>query len=330
MISFIIPVYNAERTIAMCLDSISNQMTLDYEVICVDDGSIDSTADIIKSYSRYNSRIKYIRIDNSGPSLARNLGISNAQGTWITFIDSDDYYMKDSLHYMEECIIKNENADLIVFGYYEEIKENIFKNRSLCSRNKVVSTREYIQEVGQPSTMMHFNVLWNKVYKRSMIQEIEGFQENIHLGEDAIFNYRYYDICKKVYVSKYMIYTYKNFNTNSLSRGNKSLYKIWSAYSLIILNMENLFFKYNLKEQFTCNSTAYLLGIINCFINSKYNKKSVKELEYILKSYNRNNLSKNNVNGVFNKCCILLISKKLYWILIVMCVMRSKRMNYKK
>ena len=330
MISFIIPVYNAENTIAICLDSISNQITSDYEIICVDDGSTDRSADIIKSYSRYNSRIKYIRIDNSGPSVARNLGISNAQGTWVTFVDSDDYYMKDSLHYMEECITRNENVDLIVFGYYEEIKANTFENRNLLCQNKVISTKEYIDKVGKPSTMMHFNALWNKVYKGSILKEMEEFREDIRLGEDAIFNYRYYEACKKIYIYEYMIYIYKNFNTKSLSRGNRSLFKVWNAYYLIITNMEHLFCKYGLNEQFRYNGTSYLLGIINCFIHSKYDKKSIKELDDILKSYNKDNLSKKNVKGMFNKCCILLISKNLYWIVIIICIKKSKMINYKK
>lgn len=311
MITFIVPVYNAENTIAMCLDSITNQMTLDYEVICVDDGSVDRSSYIIKSYSRYNPRIKYIGIDNSGPSVARNLGLSNAQGEWVIFVDSDDYYMEDSLHYMEEYITKNENVDLIVFGYYEKIEINTFKNRSLCSQNKIIGIKEYIAKVGQPSSMMYFNSLWNKVYKRSIIQKIEGFQENIRLGEDAIFNYEYYKHCKIIGMSEKMMYVYKNFDTNSLSRGNDSYQIDWNAYIEITFFMKRLFKYMGLDKEYKINYTSYILGAINSFIHNN-NIIDKKEALNRFREIDQRYLYLYKINGKFN--ILILILLKIKWI----------------
>ena len=97
MISIVIPVYNAGEYLEECLNSIRNQTYQDYEVICVDDGSTDISGEICKAFANQDTRIKYLRQDNAGVSAARNLGLKNATGEYVCFVDSDDVLAENYL-----------------------------------------------------------------------------------------------------------------------------------------------------------------------------------------------------------------------------------------
>ena len=114
--SLIIPVYNCEKYIHECIDSIISQTFSNWELILVDDGSTDNSGDICQNYCESDNRIKYIKQENGGASKARNTGLDNAYGEFIIFIDSDDYYgSKDALCLVKKCI-DDHNSDVVVFG----------------------------------------------------------------------------------------------------------------------------------------------------------------------------------------------------------------------
>ena len=108
-ISVIIPVYNAEKTLHRCIDSILAQTFSDFEVLLIDDGSKDKSGEICDEYARKDSRIKVCHKENGGVSSARNMGLDNAKGEWITFVDADDYIASDFL-----SAINNNNCDFII------------------------------------------------------------------------------------------------------------------------------------------------------------------------------------------------------------------------
>ncbi len=113
LISVIIPVYNAEKTIAKCIDSVIAQTYQEFEILLIDDGSTDAGGEICKRYAESDNRVRYIKKDNGGVSSARNKGIDKAKGEYITFIDSDDWFETDTL----ETLIVNANkynADLVI------------------------------------------------------------------------------------------------------------------------------------------------------------------------------------------------------------------------
>ena len=113
-ISIIIPAYNCEKTISRCIDSILRQTYRDYEIIIINDGSTDNTKDICGKYK--SSNIKLINRINEGPSKARNIGIKEARGDFIVFVDSDDYLDENMLYCMIKCIKENK-TDIAVCGY---------------------------------------------------------------------------------------------------------------------------------------------------------------------------------------------------------------------
>lgn len=114
IVSIIVPAYNAEDTLEKCLQSIANQTYPFFEAIVVNDGSTDDTQTIAERWSQKDSRIRVFRKENSGVSAARNAALADAQGEWITFLDSDDYLEPDCL----ERLLDGEACDMAVIGYH--------------------------------------------------------------------------------------------------------------------------------------------------------------------------------------------------------------------
>ncbi|MDY3267295.1 MAG: glycosyltransferase [Phocaeicola sp.] len=141
LISIIIPVYNAESTLRKCIDSIINQKFTDWELLLVDDGSIDQSAQICDEYADNNSRIKVIHKENGGVSSARNLGLDNSCGEFIMFVDSDDFLVNNSINKN----VLDGGEDLILFSYIinSGTKKNILVSPMLPC---VISTEKGIIE----------------------------------------------------------------------------------------------------------------------------------------------------------------------------------------
>ena len=125
-LSIIIPVYHTQDTLPRCLDSILRQSFTDYEVILVDDGSTDDSPKICDAYSRQDGRVKVIHKENGGLSDARNAGILQAKGEYITFIDSDDTIAEDTLSLVIEKIITYPETDILEYPVMERVPKNIY------------------------------------------------------------------------------------------------------------------------------------------------------------------------------------------------------------
>ena len=128
-ISVIIPIYNVEKYLSQCLESLLNQTYTDWEAICVNDGSSDGCEEIVKQYAERDPRIKIITQDNQGLSMARNNGLKKATGDYIYFLDSDDSIHPQCLE-IAYLFAKEHNADLVNFEFYKESKEK-FKINSI-------------------------------------------------------------------------------------------------------------------------------------------------------------------------------------------------------
>ena len=138
-VSVIIPIFNSAQYLDKCLKSVVNQAGVDMEILCINDGSTDSSIEIINNWVRQDSRIyRYTNERNMGLSYCRNLGVEKANGEYILFLDSDDYIDN---HILEKLVnrIKKDKLDMLGFGYIEE-KDNIFKYiNSACKHNMVFS-----------------------------------------------------------------------------------------------------------------------------------------------------------------------------------------------
>lgn len=210
-ISVIVPIYNTEKYIHRCINSILNQSLRDIEIILVDDGSKDNCGQIVDEYQKSDSRIKVIHKENGGLWSARNAGLGIAMGKYISFVDSDDWIEKEML---EKMFDKAEvyKADLVICNYNRVYSDRIEKNR-LNIKNEFIE----IEQIGFQNYFyyyffpyIHGHEVWNKLYKREIIvQNKIFFEENKKIfSEDLLFNLYYLCHIKTIYAISNSYYNY--------------------------------------------------------------------------------------------------------------------------
>ena len=210
--TIIIPVYNAEKRIQKTLDSLIQQPYTDFEVIVVDDGSTDSSANIVTNYSHQDSRIKRYQKINSGVSSARNLGLSKANGDYITFVDSDDEVTANYLTSLDREIINSE-ADIIFF-VYTSINE-LNQSSEIRVAQNIAKSITKIEKIEFLDNNDLYGYAWCKCYKRECIGSVR-YREDLCLLEDEIFIGEI--ICKtnQIAILPEALYRYYSYNSNSL------------------------------------------------------------------------------------------------------------------
>lgn len=167
--SLIVPVYNVEKYLNRCLDSILSQSYTNFEIICVNDGSKDHSQDILESYIIKDSRIKLINQDNKGLGEARNTGLSYVTGDYIWFIDSDDWIPDSNALLKINNIIRNENCDILMFDYY--YGDDMSYKRCYCVdslQDRIISPMNYVK-YSLTGNLRFF--AWLKIYNSDIIKK---------------------------------------------------------------------------------------------------------------------------------------------------------------
>lgn len=214
LISLIIPCYNAERTVSKCLDSVTNQIYKNLEIIIINDGSTDGTLEIIKQFQKEDSRLIVIDQTNSGVSKARNLGIQKAGGEYIFFVDSDDWVEKDYCSVLYKTLVEN-NADISISeAFYEDENGNQdFKHQTFDE-----SVSNYDQQSAL-KLLLEDKIIqshpWAKLYKSELLKNI-SFPENLEAFEDYYTMFKIFSDAEKVVKINKPIYHYVQFE-DSLS-----------------------------------------------------------------------------------------------------------------
>ena len=215
-ISVIIPIYNAEKTLPKCLDSLLTQSCDNIEIILVNDGSADSSAEICKNYASLHPEIKYLEKENGGVSTARNTGLDIAQGDYITFVDSDDWVTPD---YFETIngVLKEFDYDFIRFS--QKTVKGDERSEKLVPAFDSSNHEEIIHRLVSDMCKKHINTPNGMVYKRKIIEENAiRFKEDIEVGEDRTFNIQYALNIKSYRVLEHPLYIICLENEASLSR----------------------------------------------------------------------------------------------------------------
>ncbi len=213
MISIVIPVYNAEKYLHQCVDSILHQTYQNIEVILVDDGSTDSSREICEKYKSLDQRIRCFYKENGGVSSARNYGIRCAKGDYIAFVDSDDIVKPDML----EILLEND-CDFSMCGYelYDDISNTVsnqFSCPQLCG-----SMHELVQNIRNYLSPPYLLGPCFKLFRKSIIADNTViFPPELSYGEDAVFVLEYLAHCKTVSISPYIGYSYRKHGSESLS-----------------------------------------------------------------------------------------------------------------
>lgn len=196
-LSVIIPVYNSEKFLSRCIESIINQTFLNMEIILVNDGSTDNSLTICKEYAEKDGRIKVIDKKNEGSGPTRNMGIEVASGEYLVFPDSDDRMELDAY---ERCIevIENSNVDLLVFGMKTEVYTDSLNQVERIVQDKIPE-REYqtVEEFRNNWTWLYQNMDMgspcNKIYRKGIIDKYKLRFPNLRRMQDGVFNMYYYD-----------------------------------------------------------------------------------------------------------------------------------------
>lgn len=216
--SIIIPAFNAEKTVARCLDSIVLQSTDDVEIVIINDGSSDSTDEICKEYTRKYPFIFYQYKKNEGVAAARNDGIDFARGRYLIFVDSDDYLEAEFLRRADE-ILDEYKYDLILFSYFREKqgeKQLVSSHEKRCKER--INTFKIISEL---ISNKRINAPWAKIYDAEIVKKNHvNFTPGVSIAEDRAFNIKYALYCTSIATTDFPGYTVTLDNENSLSRSH--------------------------------------------------------------------------------------------------------------
>ena len=214
-VSVIIPVYNAEKTICRCLDSLTCQNSPEVEIILINDGSTDKSRIICESYADRFKCIKVINQDNRGVSAARNEGLSRALGEYIAFVDSDDYVSADFFQTILACL-NQKDWDLMQFSYCYRSKQK--KRKRELKQKSVIGSEKIAPAIITAICKKTINPPWAKVYKTSIIKENSLCFPKVSIGEDRAFNIKYSMYCSSYAEYHQAIYNVCLDNESSLSR----------------------------------------------------------------------------------------------------------------
>lgn len=281
-ISVIVPVYNAARYLHRCVDSILSQTFTDFELLLINDGSKDSSGTICDEYAAKDPRVRVFHKENGGVSSARNLGLDNARGEWISFVDADDWVSES---YLKNLINNSNEADL-VFNY------------ATRHDNDVISIEKYPNQCINVSNLhipLRYNDLiwhtspWSKLFSKRLIEKSNlKFPLGMHIGEDAVFLFSYIFNCSYIRFICTCDYHYRLDESESLTRRLNSFESEWNGF-LKIKEVTDKLHKYcqsdyELSQKIDWLTGSYLRRSLNALYHDckdyKYRTDFLKDLDF--------------------------------------------------
>lgn len=293
--SLILPVYNVEKYVKRCVNSLLRQEYTDYEIILVDDGSTDSSGSICDKLADKNNNIFAYHKENGGLSDARNYGMDRAKGNYILFIDSDDWVDEKLLISLHNHLNKS-NVDILKFGF-QKMQEGNYKNTFFSYFNIGVYDRRQIEETILPYTIGPKRLfcyeqnacksVWSHVYSLNFLREnnIRFVSEREILNEDYLFNLHTLLYAKSLEVTHYILYYYdyregslsKRYITNEFERK----LKLHREYKLL-LERNGLFERYETPYYSECVDGFYTCISNECCCWNETSKYAVQNIKKIL------------------------------------------------
>lgn len=285
-ISIIVPVYNAEKYLRRCIDSIISQSFTNFELILVDDGSSDHSPQICDEYASRNNRIKLIHKKNAGVSAARNDGLDIAQGEFITFVDSDDWvnedYLSTLLQYKQYDIVFFSHRLIFEDGYSSEFR---FEDREGVSN----AIWDIVADLKKNSTKWNFfGYTWNKMFRNQIIKNNNiRFVDKLRVSEDEVYTLDYCTHAQSIKVLPVCVYNYRVLDTGLTATKNSAVeYGILADSYIAILEREKnpLIYDVYITDVTVCIYTAAMGQNSLCYAYSKLKQiKSFLGKEYVTK-----------------------------------------------
>ena len=267
LVSIIIPVYNAEKYLEICIKSVMQQTYSFFECILINDGSRDNSENVIKNIIKDDERFKYIYQENAGPSKARNTGIKMARGKYMAFIDIDDRIDENYIKLLVEGIT---NSDLVCCGYIDESCYGFLKHTDFTDNIEEKNKKYFIKDIISGTG----GVLWAKMFRTSIIKNNAlRLDEKLYQSEDMIFMLEYVKHVKKWKILKKYIYHYNRLNDKSISKNISDNYleNYERFYKKLYNSLEQLEFKNDEIEKIINDKIADTLFYL--FVNSGDRRK---------------------------------------------------------
>lgn len=307
MFSIIVPVYNSEKHLKRCINSILGQTIQNFELIAIDDGSSDNSAKILKVYSENNRKIKVITQNNYGVSAARNIGIKYATGEYILFVDADDYIDKKLIETLS-FYLKNE--DLAFYNFFDNGVKNFIRLRT----NELCNQKEALMLISGNDSFRGF--VWNKAFKRKIIIDNNiRFRENVHMCEDLCFCVEFIEKISTARIIDYALYSYEHrgvsASANVFNRKRVSAIKVYDYLLNKNIIKDNKIINTRYRHQYI----RHCLSIWNMIRRDKSYYTYLREIIRRIKLENYSFLLDNNFN----------IKYRLVYLMIKLAPMRERK-----
>ncbi len=305
LFSVIVPVYNGEKYLEQCIESVLKQTINDFEIIIVNDGSTDSSSDICNRMAIDDSRITVIHQSNSGPLVARKTAIENAKGDFCLFLDSDDYFEPNLLKEVKEAVTEI-NCDLCIYKWYNDEGKGVkstypgtFEHKTLFTEeNKDIFYKKLI-------TTNELNSLWIKAVKTEILKNNKKDYmhfKNVKRTEDLLYSLDIFTEAKTILYLDRPLYNYritnynsatKSFNPNSFSNDTqvrKELLKYLSIWGINDLQTLQTFYNWYIRYSLRIMKASFMIGI-----NSKQKDALINNIineEFVYEALNNINIDK--------------------------------------
>ena len=305
-ISIIVPVYNAELYLARCLESILSQSFTDFELLLIDDGSTDGSGEICDTYAEKDRRVRVFHKENGGVSSARNLGLKEAKGEWICFVDSDDELLSNGLQVMADGI--SDEVSMVMAGYHEIEDDLLLVDTGVMDvKGRVIDRNEALLLMYPSEDKVYMGYSVGKLFNKEQLKSGGvAFDEHITIKEDTLFVVAY--LCqsdKPVYFTSTPVYKYLKVSTGamgslSVSFNSKYLTSFDAVVEMnrLIHNLPNLDKKLSDVAKYEVVNRCYLIyghmlknNAVDKETISELKKKAMKEVGlsyYLGYQYNRN------------------------------------------
>lgn len=245
-ISVIVPVYNVEKYLCSCIDSILAQTFTDFELLLIDDGSKDKSGEICDEYAKRDCRVKVFHKENGGVSSARNLGIDESKGEYLFFVDSDDIISSSYIEMFVNYIKKNDSV-CVVCKYTNRL--SLLKNQINSIKTKEMTSSEFLDEIWISEGKLD-GYLWNKMFKRKILIDLNiRFDEKVSIWEDMLFVVEYFvNISTVIFVDAVLYYYRDTMNSAVKQHGTlKKIEKIFVCLKMLRLDNDSILYRQRLN-----------------------------------------------------------------------------------
>ena len=245
-VSVIVPVYNAEKTIRRCIESILNQEYTDLELILADDGSKDASGELCDEYAAKDRRVRVLHKENTGVSDTRNQAIAMATGTYLQFLDSDDWITPDATKLLVRSA-EEHSCDLVISDFYRVVGTRV-SHKGDIEEDEVLSREEYAAHMMENPADFYYGVLWNKLYRREIVERWNlRMDPEISWCEDFMFNLEYIRHAERFFALQVPIYYYvktkgslanQNLTISNTIRMKLSVFEYYNRFYKTVLDEE--------------------------------------------------------------------------------------------